>query len=228
MTNLARIVARRADFDTCQVAAWTDGFPIIGLAVPGGVVAGPGNVGDGALTLSAVAGSPRRGAFIATVTGAASGLILYTVTDPDGDVVGNGVSGLALDAGGLRLTLTQGLKPFAVGDAFAVSVLTDGLDLTGLFFRLDARLNAASATLTFQAASAYPNGAQPTLLVDPARGAISARLLRPAMSRQPPGDYPYTVVATDPVLDPAGDEPVIAFYGTIRHRAVLTPSSPQA
>ena len=43
------------------------------------------------------------------------------------------------------------------------------------------------------------------------------------MSRCPPGDYPYTVTATDPVADPDGDLPVIAFYGTIRHRAVLSP-----
>lgn len=226
MSNLTRIIPQRADFDTCQLAAWTDGFPVIGLAGSGGIVAGPANVGNGSLAVVSVLGSPPRGAYLATVTGTASGLALFTLTDPDGDPVGVGVAGLPLDAAGLRLTLAQGTTPFAVGDAFAVSVTTASpLDLTGLAFRLDARLNPSSATRALLGLSAPTDGSLPTLLVDPARGALASFQRWAVMSRLPSGDYPYTVTATDPVLDPAGADPVIAFWGTIRHRAVLAPSA---
>ena len=46
------------------------------------------------------------------------------------------------------------------------------------------------------------------------------RLTQPAMGRLPVGTYPYNIVATDPVADPGGLLPVIAFYGLIRHAAV--------
>lgn len=224
MSNLSQIVAQRADFDTCQFAAWTDGFPLVGLAGAGGVVAGPANVGNGSLSVAAVAGGARRGVYLCTVAGTQAGLASYSVTDPDGDVVGVGVTGLPLDAAGLRVTLAQGAIPFGAGDTFAVAVLTAPLDLTGLAFTLAAQLNASSATRMLTGASAPADGSQATLLVDPVRGALANRQLQPAMGRLAVGDYPYTLIATDPAVDPAGEEPVIVFYGTIRHRAVLTPS----
>ncbi|TXN67266.1 hypothetical protein [Methylobacterium sp. WL6] len=115
---------------------------------------------------------------------------------------------------------------FLVGDAGPVEPVTLPLCTSPTAAGLLVAAIVVLVTLTFQAVSADASGAQPTLLVDPVRGALAIRLLRPAMSRQPPGDYPYTLVATDPVFDPDDDAPVIVFYGTIRHRAVLDPSAP--
>ena len=225
MSNLALIQPQRADFDTCQVAGWTDGFPLIGLAEFGGSVAGANNIGNGGLSIVSIAAGTRRGAHVAAVTAISGGLTRFTVTDPDGDVTGAGVVGLPLDAGGLRLTLTQGTAPFAVGDDFALSTLTAPIDLTGLRFTLIASMNSQSATIMLAGDTVPDDGSAPTLLSGGVSGTLAAYLPRALMGRCPPGDYPYTILATDLTTDPEATAPVIGFYGTIRHRTVFAPAS---
>ena len=221
MSNLARIQAQRQDFLTAQNSAWLDGLPIIGQSGAGGVVPGSANVGTGSLTVSSVDGSAEQGVHVVQVTGLASGLTYLSITDPDGDVTGEGVVGLGLAAGGIHFALAQGSTPFAVGDTFAIAVLPTPIDLTGLAFTLDSRLSATSATFAFQASS---SGAVPTIVAGTTGGNIAMRLLQPAMAAQPPGTYPYNILATDPVADPNGVSPVIAFCGLITHAAVLQAS----
>ncbi|MCJ2072410.1 hypothetical protein MKK75_27070 [Methylobacterium sp. J-030] len=218
MSNLARIQAQRQDFLTAQNSAWLDGLPIIGQSGAGGVVSGSANVGNGALTVTGVDIGAEQGVHVVQVTGIASGFAYLTVTDPDGDVTGQGVVGLPLAAGGIHVSLAQGTIPFAVGDTFAVSVLPVPVDITGLVFTLDSRLSATSASFAFQASSA----ANPqTIAAGTTGGNIAMRLLQPAMAAQPPGTYPYNILAADPVADPSGLSPVTAFYGLITHAAVL-------
>lgn len=218
MSNLAQIQAQRQDFLTAQNSAWLDGLPILAQSGAGGVVPGAANVGTGALAIASVDASAEQGVHVVQVTGIAGGLTYLTVTDPDGDVTGQGVAGLPLAAGGVHFTVSLGATPFAVGDLFAVSVLPAPLDITGLAFTLDARASATSAAYALQASS---TASPPTILIGGAAGTLAMRLLQPAMAAVPPGTYPYNILAFDPVADPSGLAPVTAFYGLITHAAVL-------
>lgn len=218
MSNLALIQAQRQDFLTAQNSAWLDGLPILAQSGPGGVVPGSANVGIGQLTVAGIDAGAKLGVHVVQITGIASGLTYLTVTDPDGDVTGRGVVGVALAAGGIHFSLAQGATPFAVGDTFAVSVLPAPIDLTGLLFTLDARMSATSAAFAFQATSA---GIDPTIAAGGVGGTLAMRLLKPAMAAVPPGAYPYNILASDPVADPLGLSPVTAFFGLITHAAVL-------
>jgi hypothetical protein len=226
VSNLALIQPQRQDFDTQQTCDWLDPLPILGTASAGGVVAGAANTGNGSLTLNSVAPGTPFGAYVATVTQAGA-LARYAVTDTNGLPLAQGVTGAPLYAGGLTLTLSQGSTLFAVGDTFAVSVLPAPIDLTGLRFDLDSRIEQGSPSIALQAstADAYTlvvNGVAQTvtsIVNGGVSGVISmqvprARMAACAVSSQT--GFPYSILATDP----ASGLTVPAFYGLIHHTAV--------
>ncbi|MGU3668020.1 hypothetical protein ACLBX9_27855 [Methylobacterium sp. A49B] len=218
MSNLALIRPRQIVFRTSQNTDWLDGLPIINQPAGGGVVALLGNVGNGALTLASVAVGTRMGPHVAAITAVAGGLAQFTVTDPLGVVTAQGVVGSALYAGGLTFTLAQGTTPFAVSDSFAVSVLPGPLDITGLRFDLDARASKGAATQVLVASSAPADGSAATIVAGTTAGTTAMRVLKATMARCPVGEYPFDILATDPVTGLT----VTAFYGVIKHAAVAS------
>ncbi|MGU3665794.1 hypothetical protein ACLBX9_16570 [Methylobacterium sp. A49B] len=218
MSNLALIRPRRIVFRTSQNTDWLDGLPILGLASQGGVTAIPGNVGNGSLALASVSVGTRLGPHVAQVTSVIGGLARFTVTDPLGVVTAQGVVGSALYAGGLTFTLAPGATPYAVGDAFAVSVLPGPLDISGLRFDLDARASKGAATRTLTASSAPADGSAATIVAGTSDGTLAMRVLKATMARCPVGEYPFDLLATDL----ATGLTVTAFYGLIRHAAVAS------
>lgn len=215
MSNLALIQPQRVDFDTTQATDWLDGLPMIGTPGPGGAVAGAANVGNGALTVASVAAGTAYGAHVAAVTAIAGGLTYLSVTDPNGLITAQGVAGAALYAAGISLLLSPGTTAFAVGDSFAVAVVPQPIDLTGLVFDLDARQAVGAATIALQATS---GGLNPSIANGGPLGVIAMAVPRATMARLPvkPEGYPYGIIASDP----ATGLRVPAFHGLIHHTAV--------
>ena len=215
MSNLALIQPQRVDFDTTQATDWLDGLPMIGTPGLGGAVAGAANVGNGALTVSSVAAGTAYGAHVAAVTAIAGGLTYLSVTDPNGIITAQGVAGTAVYAAGITFQLTPGATAFAPGDSFAIAIVPQPVDITGLQFDLDARQSVGAATIALQATSA---GQNPAIANGGPLGVIAMVIARAAMARLPvkPEGYPYGITASDP----ATGLRVPAFYGLIHHTAV--------
>ncbi|MGF6252916.1 hypothetical protein ABID82_007322, partial [Methylobacterium sp. PvP062] len=218
MSSLAPIQLiqpQRVDFDTTQATDWLDGLPLIGSPAAGGTLAGDANVGNGAITVADVQPGAVYGAHVVAVTAIASGLTRISVTDPYGLVTGQGVVGAPLYAGGITISLAQGATPFGVGDSFAIAVVPQPVDLTGLVFDLDARQAVGAATIALQATS---GGANPSIANGGPLGVIAMAVARTPMARLPvkPEGYPYGITATDP----ATGLRVPTFYGLIHHTAV--------
>ncbi|WP_345819943.1 hypothetical protein ABC766_27315 [Methylobacterium fujisawaense] len=209
------IQPQRVDFDTTQVTDWLDGLPVIGTPSPGGTLAGAANVGNGTLTVASVAPGTVYGAHVVSVTAIAGGLTYLSAADPNGVVTARGAVGVPLYAAGITLTLAQGATPFAVGDAYAISVVPAAVDITGLVFDLDARPSTGAATIALKATS---GGLNPAIANGGPLGVIAMSVARAAMARLPvkPEGYPYGITATDPV----SGLKVPAFYGLIHHTAV--------
>lgn len=212
MSNLALIQPQRVDFDTQQTCDWLDPLPVIGQASLGGVAAAGTNVGTGTLAVASVAAGAALGVYTVAIT-APGALARFSVTDPNGALIGQGAAGVPVYAGGITLTLTQGATVFAAGDSFAIGVLPGPVDITGLRFDLDSRASLGSATYALQASTADPT---PTIINGATSGVIALRLLKAAMARCPAGSFPYSILATDP----ATGLTVPAFYGVIRHVAI--------
>lgn len=222
--GLTRIVAalapiqliqpQRVDFDTTQATDWLDGLPVIGTPNLGGSIAGATNIGNGALTVASVAPGTAYGVHVVSVTAIAGSLTYLSVADPNGIVTARGAVGVPLYAAGITLTLAQGATPFAVGDAFAISVVPAAIDLTGLVFDLDARQSTGAATIALQATS---GGLNPAIANGGPLGVIAMAVQRATMARLPvkPEGYPYGITATDPTTGLR----VPAFYGLIHHTA---------
>lgn len=218
MSSLAPIQLiqpQRVDFDTTQATDWLDGLPMIGTPGFGGSLAGAANAGNGSLTVQGVAAGTALGAHVVAVTAIAAGLTSVSVTDPNGIVTAQGVVGVPLYAAGLTLALTPGATAFAVGDSFAIGVVPQPVDLTGLEFDLDARMSAGAASIALQATSA---GQSPNIANGGPLGVIAMAVARATMARLPVKveGYPYGITATDP----ATGLRVPAFYGLIHHTAV--------
>ena len=218
MSNLALIRPRRIVFRTSQNTDWLDGLPILGLPAQGGVAPIPGNAGNGSLALASVAAGTRLGPHVVQVTSVIGGLARFSVLDPLEVATAQGVVGSALYAGGLTLTLAPGSTPFAVGDAFAVSVLPGPLDISGLRFDLDARASKGAATQALTASSAPADGSVPTIIAGTAGGNLAMQVPKATMARCPVGQYPFDILATDL----ATGLTVTAFYGVIKHAAVAS------
>lgn len=218
MSNLALIQPQPVTFRTSQNTDWLDGLPIIGRPGQGGVVAGTANVGNGGLAVSSVAVGAKRGAHVVRVTSVTGGLAVFSVTNPAGVVTAQGAAGIQIQAGGITMMLNQGTTPFAVGDAFAVSVLTVPLDISGLTFALDARASKGSEIVMLRAFSAPQDGSLPTITAGATGGNLAMRVRKPAMARCLPGTYPFDILATDI----ATGLTVTAFYGLIKHAAAAS------
>lgn len=217
MSNLALIEAQRLDFDTTQTHDWLDGLPAIGTPSFGGALPGALNVGNGELDGIAVGRGAVSGAHVVEVTAVRGGLTRFTVSDPFGTLTGSGVVGLPVSAGGIAFTLNPGATPFAVGDSFAVAVVSAPLDITGLRFDLDARAAVGAASIALQASSA---GDVPTIATGGVSGTIAMLVLRARMAKLAvkAEGYPYALSATDPVTGLT----VPVFYGLIHHTANAT------
>ncbi len=164
--------------------------------------------------MASVATGAPYGAHVVAVTGIALGLTRISVTAPDGTVTGSGVVGLPLYAAGITFTLAQGATPFAVGDTFAIAVVPQAVDLTGLIFDLDARVSTGAASIALRATS---GGQAPTIANGGAAGVIAMAVPKATMARVPvrPEGYPFAITATDPATGLV----VPAFYGLIHHVA---------
>ena len=217
MSSLApiqQIQPQWVEFDTTQITDWLDGLPLIGTPSLGGTLAGAANVGNGGIAVASVATGAPYGAHVVAVTGIALGLTRISVTAPDGTVTGSGVVGLPLYAAGITFTLAQGATPFAVGDTFAIAVVPQAVDLTGLIFDLDARVSTGAASIALRATS---GGQAPTIANGGAAGVIAMAVPKATMARVPvrPEGYPFAITATDPATGLV----VPAFYGLIHHVA---------
>lgn len=88
------------------------------FAATAAATANAGNTGNG--TSSAVtAASPAMSGAYALRFDSATG---YTVTAPDGTLVGRGTTGVAFNSGGLGFTITAGGTAFVAGDGFTIAV----------------------------------------------------------------------------------------------------------
>lgn len=76
------------------------------------------NTGNGTFSAITVEAPAVVGNYLLTMEAATE----FTVTDPQGEAVGNGTTGTAFEEGGLGFTLTAGATAFVAGDAFSIAV----------------------------------------------------------------------------------------------------------
>lgn len=84
--------------------------------------AGAGNTGNGAMGAITVGNEAVTGTYTLAITAAAANGGDFSVTGPNGIVIGTGSVGVAFSAGGLSFTLADGLTDFIVGDSFSIAV----------------------------------------------------------------------------------------------------------
>lgn len=211
-TQIGSIIPRRIDFRTQTNTDWLDGL-LVWTAGAGGVVAGAGNVGNGALVVASVDPGAALGAHIVSIT-STDGVTRLTVEAPDGTVTARGVVGLPVYAAGIRFTLSAGSTPFAIDDTFAIGVLPVSVDVTGLRFVMDARLTAQTANVALRADSA-PEAGTPTIATGGTGGTIGMVVPASRMDASvfAPAVYVYDIIAVDP--ETGRKTPV--FYGSIEH-----------
>ncbi len=97
---------------------------ILSLATPvvADFVVSEGNTGNGTVgAITVAAGTPPTNYDIA-FTDATD----FTVTAPNGTVLGTGTTGTAFAAGGLSFTITAGTSAFVAGDSFTIVVVPAG------------------------------------------------------------------------------------------------------
>lgn len=81
-----------------------------------------GNTGNGTMGTITVGAAAKVGVYTLTVIEPGSNVGTFTITDPEGVLVGKGAVASAFDAGGLAFTLADGSTDFAAGDAFLITV----------------------------------------------------------------------------------------------------------
>ena len=193
-TQILAVQPRRQDLRTSTTEDWTDALPLY-RAGPAAVVAGAQNVGNGALTVSAVQPYTAVDPHVVTVSSAGD-LAIYTVTGPEGVITGRGVAGTVTQAGGLTLTLTSGSVPFAIGDTFAVQPTPVLINDTGFTYLLQVRASQMSPVVVLEAMSHPPAGVTPTIIAGNGTGVPT--LLVPytlmAPDRFPPMPYVYEML----------------------------------
>lgn len=99
---------------------------VLGMITTAGATAAAdgGNTGNGVLTVDVtdpVLADARVGAYTVTITEVATNGGQYTVTDPNGDVVGVANVGETF-ANEIKFVLADGATDFAIGDVFTVTV----------------------------------------------------------------------------------------------------------
>ncbi|AQS88265.1 phage protein Gp19 [Neoasaia chiangmaiensis NBRC 101099] len=78
-----------------------------------------GNTGNGTIGAISVATGTAPANYSIEFTDATD----FTVTAPDGSVIGTGTAGTAFSGGGLGFTVTAGSTPFVAGDGFTIVVV---------------------------------------------------------------------------------------------------------
>lgn len=214
MSNLSQIQPQRVDFDTSQIFDWLDGLPMIGVPGLGGTLAGTGNVGNGTIAVASVGTGAAYNACFVRVTAIANGQTCIAVVDSANTPIAFGVVGLPVYAAGITFTVTQGPTAFAIGDAFAISVVRVPLDISSFRFDLDARDTIGAPSVALDASS---GGDAPTIVNGGASGILAMAVPRARMARCAVKltGYPYVITASDP----ATGLKVPAFVGTIYHAA---------
>jgi phage tail sheath gpL-like len=114
-------------------------MPVLSTYAYGAVTsaAGGSNVGNGTCTVLSVTGTPVPGAWSLVVNTAVANGGVWTLTDPDGNVISTsvtmtpGVGGATvINVGGIQFTLTDASTDFAVGDKFTITVPATKVNLT--------------------------------------------------------------------------------------------------
>ncbi len=124
-----------------------DAGAVLGQVTTAGATsaADAGNTGDGVLTVDAtdpVLADAQTGAYVVTITEAATNGGQYTVTDPNGDVIGVANVGDTF-ANEIKFVLADGATDFIVGDFFTVTVAAGSLK----YVVYDATATDGSATV---------------------------------------------------------------------------------
>jgi len=100
---------------------------ILGQATNGTAVGAAGaNTGNGTIGAVTTGAQALPGVYVAKITKAAANAGDFSVTDPQGDVVGVGTVGVAYNNGGLGFTIADGATDFIVGDSFNITVTGTG------------------------------------------------------------------------------------------------------
>lgn len=87
-------------------------------AQPVTAAATAGNTGNGTIGTLSVGASPKTGAYSLVATDATH----FSVTDPEGTVLGNATAGAAFASTEINFTITAGGVAFVAGDSFTVTV----------------------------------------------------------------------------------------------------------
>lgn len=120
-----QLIAGRFPIVTGQAITLTGGAAlargaVLGQETVGSVTAaakGGGNTGNGTCTLLSAGVEAKVGAYTLTFTGATT----FTVVDPDGEQLADGVNGAYNDAE-IAFTVTAGGPAFVAGDGFVITV----------------------------------------------------------------------------------------------------------
>jgi hypothetical protein len=80
------------------------------------------NTGNGAMGAITVTAGAKQGNYTLTIIEPGANVGTFTVVDPDGIQIGDGVVASAFSAGGLAFTLADGATDFVAGDSFTISV----------------------------------------------------------------------------------------------------------
>lgn len=107
-----------------------------------------GNTGDGAMGSVTTSAGAKVGAYKLVIIEPGSNAGKFTLTDPDGLVVGTGTVGSAFSAGGLAFTLADGATDFVSGDGFTITVAASATDTTSTFSVKDPDGNSLPAAVT--------------------------------------------------------------------------------
>lgn len=84
--------------------------------------AGTGNIGNGVMGTVTPGDAALRGRYIVTIVEPGTNVGQFTVTDPNGLIIGHGTVATAFDNDQLAFTLADGSTDFAAGDYFTIDV----------------------------------------------------------------------------------------------------------
>lgn len=114
-------------------------------SVPLGIVGGFEAQADGTATGAAVGGNTGNGTISALTVGVfgIAGVYTakftdathYTVSDPNGVVIGHGTTGVAFASNGVNFTITAGGTPFAANDSFTITVAATTVVIPNFVFK---------------------------------------------------------------------------------------------
>lgn len=89
----------------------------------GTAAADAGNTGNGTMSGITVADGALTGAYVVTITEAATNGGTFSVTDPLGNIIGTGSVGVEFSEGGLTFTLADGATDFEAEDFFTITAV---------------------------------------------------------------------------------------------------------